>query len=63
MPIGIYDRSKSKPRRKTGGRPAGSGILPEDEIVCLTCTKKVCYGGGDCFNARKKERRKKETTK
>ena len=60
MPIGIYDRSKSKPRRKTGGRPAGSGILPEDEIVCLTCTKKVCYGG---FNARKKERKEKETTK
>lgn len=63
MPKGIYDRSKSKPRRKTGGRPAGSGISPEDAIVCLTCTKKVCYGGGDCFNARKKERRKKETTK
>lgn len=59
MPKGIYDRSKSKPRRKTGGRPAGSGISPEDAIVCLTCTKKVCYGG-DCFNARKKERKEKE---
>lgn len=28
-----------------------------------SCTKKVCYGGGDCFNARKKERKEKETTK
>lgn len=55
MPKGIYDRSKAKPRRKTGGRPAESGISPEDEIVCLTCTKKKGTGAAACFKRRKKE--------
>jgi hypothetical protein len=58
MPKGIYDRSKSKPRRKTGGRPAENGISPEDAIACLTCTAKKCTGAYACF-----KRRKKETTK
>lgn len=60
MPKGIYDRSKAKPRKRTKNRPAVIGFSPEDAIVCLTCTKKVCYGGNYCFNARKKERKEKE---
>lgn len=55
MPKGIYDRSKSKPRRKTGGRPAENGISPEDAIVCLTCTVKKCTGAYACFKRIKKE--------
>lgn len=54
MPKDIYDRSKAKPRLKTG-RPAGSKFLPQDAIICLTCTAKKCTGAAACFKRRKKE--------
>ncbi len=63
MPKGVYDRSKAKPHSKTGGRPAGGRFSPEDAAICLTCTKKVCYGGDYCFNARKKKLKEKELEK
>ena len=62
MPKGIYDRSKAKPHGKTGGRPV-KNASPEDAAVCLTCTKKVCYGGDYCFNVRKKKLKEKELEK
>ena len=33
--------------------------VSQDEVmVCLTCTKKKCYGEIKCFNKRKKEMQK-----
>lgn len=64
MPRYLYDVTnlhtqppevKSDKRRKVASH---NKIDPADTAVCLTCTKKVCYGGNACF-----KRRKKETTK
>lgn len=50
MPKGIYDRSKSKPRKGRYDK-----IDAADTAVCLTCTAKKCTGAAACFKRRKKE--------
>lgn len=47
-----------QPDKRSGGIDYNRRITrddPEDARICLTCTKKKCTGGRDCFESRKRK--------